>query len=218
MNTAPVNGQRRTGVALGLKRLIDLLTSVTLLMLFAPLMLLVALLVAWRLGRPVLFRQVRPGRFGQPFTVIKFRSMRDANDATGRPLPDAERLTPFGRWLRRSSLDELPQLWCVLRGDMSLIGPRPLLTKYLPLYSPEQAKRHLMRPGITGWAQVHGRNDVTWPEKLARDSWYVDHWSLWLDARIVLMTLLTVLTRRGVEKPGHATTEEFTGQSGPGQP
>lgn len=201
-----------------LKRCLDLAAAILLMVALSPVILLIALLIRWRLGSPVLFRQVRPGLHGLPFTVMKFRSMREAFTSDGRPLPDAERLTALGRFLRRSSLDELPQLWCVLRGDMSLVGPRPLLMKYLPLYSADQARRHLMRPGITGWAQVHGRNAVSWPEKFALDTWYIDHWSLWLDFRILILTVLAVLSRRGVEKPGFATTEEFTGQTGPGQP
>ncbi len=205
-------------LAMGCKRGGDVLAALSLLLLLSPLLLLVALLVRMRLGHPVLFRQVRPGLHGRPFTVLKFRSMREAFTADGRPLPDSERLTRLGRFLRRSSLDELPQLWCVLRGDMSLVGPRPLLMKYLPLYSPAQARRHLMRPGITGWAQVHGRNAVTWNEKFVLDTWYIDHWNLWLDLRILVLTVLAVLTRRGVEKPGFATTEEFTGQAEPAPP
>ena len=150
------------------------------------------------MGRPVLFRQVRPGYRARPFTLMKFRTMREARDSLGRPLPDSDRLMKFGRFLRRTSLDELPQLWNVLRGEMSLVGPRPLLMEYLPLYSPEQARRHLVRPGITGWAQVNGRNVIGWDEKFRYDVWYVDHWSLWLDLKVLLRTVRHVLRRGNI--------------------
>lgn len=174
------------------------------------------LYVAWRvsqqMGSPVLFRQCRPGRFGRPFYMIKFRTMRDATDAAGRPLPDGERLTAFGRFLRSSSLDELPELWNVLKGDMSLVGPRPLLMEYLPLYSAEQARRHEVRPGVTGWAQVNGRNALTWEEKFRLDVWYVDNRSLWLDLRIIAMTVKKVIRRDGISAAGEATMPKFTGK------
>ena len=180
-----------------------------------PLQAVLAVLVRSRLGSPVLFRQERPGLDGETFTLLKFRTMTDERDPAGHLLPDAQRLTRFGRFLRSSSLDELPELWNVVRGDMSLVGPRPLLVQYLPLYSPEQARRHLVRPGITGWAQVNGRNSTDWPEKLAMDTWYVDHVSLSLDVRIVLRTVGAVFSRQGISAEGHATAPVFTG--GPGE-
>jgi len=194
-----------------LKRLFDLLVATTALLLLAPLLLVLAWLVRRRIGAPVLFRQLRPGLHGRPFELLKFRSMREALDERGRPLPDAERLTPFGRFLRASSLDELPELWNVLRGDMSLVGPRPLLMEYLPLYTPEQARRHAVRPGITGWAQVNGRNALSWEEKFRLDVWYVDHRSFRLDLRILLLTLKRVLAREGINAEGEATMARFTG-------
>lgn len=194
-----------------LKRLFDLLVATTALLLLAPLLLVLAWLVRRRIGAPVLFRQLRPGLHGRPFELLKLRSMREALDERGRPLPDAERLTPFGRLLRASSLDELPELWNVLRGDMSLVGPRPLLMEYLPLYTPEQARRHAVRPGITGWAQVNGRNALSWEEKFRLDVWYVDHRSFRLDLRILLLTLKRVLAREGINAEGEATMARFTG-------
>lgn len=194
-----------------MKRAFDLLLTVPALVVLAPVILVVALLVRARLGSPVLFRQPRPGLGGMPFTMIKFRTMRDAFDTHGRLLPDAERLTDFGRFLRATSLDELPGLWNVVRGDMSLVGPRPLLMAYLPLYSPEQARRHDVRPGITGWAQVNGRNAISWPEKFALDVWYVDNRSLWLDIRILALTVRKVFRREGISAAGDATMPAFTG-------
>ncbi len=194
------------------KRLTDIAVSAAALVLLSPLLLLLAWQIRRRLGAPVLFRQIRPGRNGRPFAMYKFRSMRDAFDENGRPLPDAERLTPFGRRLRASSLDELPELWNVLKGDMSLVGPRPLLTEYLPLYSPEQARRHLMRPGITGWAQVNGRNTLSWPQKFRLDVWYIDHFSYWLDLKILLLTVKKVWQRDGISAEGNATMPPFTGK------
>lgn len=194
-----------------MKRVFDLALTVPALLLLAPLILVVALLVRVKLGRPVLFRQVRPGLGGQPFTMAKFRTMLDAAGPDGQPLPDAERLTAFGRFLRSTSLDELPGLWNVVRGDMSLVGPRPLLMSYLPLYSAEQARRHAVRPGITGWAQVNGRNALSWPEKFALDIWYVDNQSLWLDIRILALTVLKVFRRDGISAEGEATMPAFTG-------
>jgi lipopolysaccharide/colanic/teichoic acid biosynthesis glycosyltransferase len=196
----------------GLKRAADILASTfALAALSAPIALL-ALVVRVRLGSPVLFRQQRPGLDGKPFGMVKFRTMTDARGPDGALLPDDQRLTAFGRRLRALSLDELPELWNVLRGDMSLVGPRPLLMKYLPLYSPEQARRHEVRPGITGWAQVHGRNGVDWPQRLALDTWYVDHWTHGLDALILLRTLATVVRREGISAVGVETMTEFTGQ------
>lgn len=193
------------------KRLFDLI-AVGVGMIFAlPVMGVVALLVRLKLGRPVLFRQQRPGLNGEIFTLCKFRTMRDAVDREGKALPDAERLTPFGRKLRSTSLDELPELFSVLNGEMSLVGPRPLLVRYLGRYSPEQMRRHEMRPGITGWAQVNGRNALSWEEKFALDVWYVDHWSLWLDLRILWRTVWNVVRREGISGGGEATMREFMG-------
>src|SRR5690554_5700011 len=194
-----------------LKRILDILVSLTALLLLSPVIAVTAILVAWKLGRPVLFRQIRPGLNGKPFTLVKFRSMRDDVDAAGNKLADSERLTGFGRLLRASSLDELPELWNVLKGDMSLVGPRPLITAYLERYTPEQARRHEVRPGITGWAQVNGRNAVSWNDRFAMDVWYVDNHNLWLDARIILLTFLAVIKRDGVSAEGHATMPEFMG-------
>ena len=182
-------------------------------MLLAPIILSVAAFVALFLGRPVLFRQLRPGRHGVPFSIVKFRTMRDASDALGQALPDAFRLTRFGRFLRATSLDELPGLWNVLTGDMSLVGPRPLLVEYLPLYSPEQRRRHDVRPGMTGWAQVNGRNALSWEEKFALDVWYVDNRSLWLDIKILGLTVRKVLVREGISAAGEATMPRFTGSA-----
>lgn len=193
------------------KRLFDLI-AVGVGMIFAlPVMGVVALLVRLKLGRPVLFRQQRPGLNGEIFTLCKFRTMRDAVDREGKALPDAERLTPFGRKLRSTSLDELPELFSVLSGEMSLVGPRPLLVRYLGRYSPEQMRRHEMRPGITGWAQVNGRNALSWEEKFALDVWYVDHWSFWLDLRILWRTVWNVVWREGISGGGEATMREFMG-------
>ena len=200
--------QARVGA---LKRLFDLVIASFALLLLFPVLLLVAWLVHRRLGSPVLFRQVRPGLHGKPFEMVKFRTMRDAFDTEGNALPDAERLTPFGRFLRSTSLDELPELWNVIKGDMSLVGPRPLLMEYLPLYSKEQARRHEVRPGITGWAQVYGRNAVSWPENFALDIWYVDNRSLLLDIRILLLTIKKVFVREGISAEGQATASRFTG-------
>lgn len=195
------------------KRLLDLLIAGIALAILSPLLAVVALLVRARLGSPMLFRQQRPGLHGRPFTLIKFRTMRDARDQQGKSLADEQRLTRFGRWLRATSIDELPELWNVLRGDMSLVGPRPLLMHYLPLYSTEQARRHDVRPGITGWAQVNGRNAISWEEKFALDVWYVDHWSLWLDLRILGRSLLALVRPHGISAEGSATMPEFTGSN-----
>jgi len=193
------------------KRAFDLILSVPAAVLLLPVALVVALMIRTRLGSPVLFGQVRPGKDGKPFRMIKFRTMTDARDSEGRLLPDAQRMTPFGQFLRSSSLDELPELWNVLRGEMSLVGPRPLLVEYLPLYSPAQARRHEVRPGVTGWAQVNGRNALSWEEKFAADVWYVDNRSLWLDLRILALTVLAVLGRKGISAAGEATMPPFTG-------
>lgn len=193
------------------KRLLDVTLASAALLLLLPFIGLLALLVRSRLGAPVLFRQRRPGLNGRIFTIYKFRTMTDARDGQGQLLPDAERLTPFGRFLRSSSLDELPELWNVLRGDMSLVGPRPLLIQYLPRYTPEQARRHEVRPGITGWAQINGRNALSWEQKFSLDVWYVDHLSLWLDAKVIALTVWKIVRREGISQPGQATMEEFQG-------
>ena len=197
------------------KRALDVVGAGTALVLAAPVMAVTAVAVAAELGRPVLFRQVRPGQHGEPFAMFKFRTMRDATDQRGRPLPDAERLTPLGQFLRAASLDELPELWNVLRGEMSLVGPRPLLMQYLPLYSRDQARRHDVKPGITGWAQIHGRNSLSWDEKFALDVWYVDHASVWLDLRILVRTVRAVLQKDGISHAGDATMPAFTGSRSP---
>lgn len=193
------------------KRAFDRIAAGAAGMLLLPLAALLALLVRLRLGSPVLFRHVRPGQGGEPFTLYKLRTMRDLFDEAGEPLPDEVRLTRFGRFLRETSLDELPELWNVLRGDMSLVGPRPLLMEYLPRYTRRQARRHEVRPGITGWAQVHGRNAIAWEEKLERDAWYVDHVSFRLDLRILARTVVSVLRREGISSEGHPTAPKFQG-------
>jgi len=199
-----------TGVPIR-KRLLDLLITIPGIILISPLLGLVALLVWLRFGAPVLFRQVRPGYRGEPFTIYKFRTMTNSYDKKGELLPDSKRLTRLGQFLRSLSLDELPELINVLRGEMSLVGPRPLLMQYLDLYSQEQARRHDVLPGITGWAQVNGRNVLTWEDKFRFDVWYVDNWSFGLDIKILLRTPLRVLQRKGISQPGHATAEEFMG-------
>jgi lipopolysaccharide/colanic/teichoic acid biosynthesis glycosyltransferase len=192
-----------------MKRIFDIAVSSILLVALAPVMALVASMIATRLGRPVLFRQVRPGLHAQPFTLLKFRTMRNTTSADGSLLLDADRLTPLGIFLRNMSLDELPQLWNVLRGDMSLVGPRPLLVEYLPYYTAEQTRRYEVRPGMTGWAQVNGRNAVSWQQRLALDVWYVDHHSLLLDAKILWLTLIRVIRRSDINAGGHATMPRF---------
>lgn len=202
---------RQRGVPRAVKVLSDRLVALVLLTLASPLLALVAVLIRLRLGSPVLFRQLRPGLHGRPFLLVKFRTMRDATGPDGRALPDGERLTAFGRLLRATSLDELPQLWNVLRGQLSLVGPRPLLMQYLERYSSRQLRRHDVLPGITGWAQVNGRNAISWEEKLDLDVWYVENWSLLLDARILVRTIVSVLRREGISGRGHATMPEFMG-------
>ena len=196
-----------------LKRVLDASAAAVGLVLLSPVLLLVALAIRLQMGRPVLFGQVRPGWREEPFTLLKFRTMADVRDNAGKLLPDRERLTPLGEFLRRWSLDELPQLWNVLRGDLSLVGPRPLLMEYLPRYSAFERRRHEVKPGITGWAQVHGRNAVTWDRKFALDVWYRDHWSLALDFRILALTIMALFRREGISQPGHATMAEFMGSS-----
>lgn len=196
-----------------IKRIIDILAAFSALIILSPVYVIVAFKVAKNLGKPVLFSQERPGFNGQIFTMKKFRSMRDAQDKNGNILPDQERLTPFGIKLRNSSLDELPGLLSVLKGDMSLVGPRPLLVEYLPLYSEVQAKRHDVKPGITGWAQVNGRNAISWQEKFELDVWYVDNQSLWLDIKIIYLTIKKVFSQADINAEGEATMSKFTGQS-----
>jgi lipopolysaccharide/colanic/teichoic acid biosynthesis glycosyltransferase len=197
------------------KRVFDVVASALALMVFSPLLLAAALLVRIGLGAPTLFRQPRSGLHGRPFVLLKFRTMAYSRDSADVLLPDAVRLPPLGRWLRATSLDELPELFNVLRGDMSLVGPRPLLMEYLPLYTPEQARRHAVRPGMTGWAQVKGRNAISWERRLALDVWYVDHRSFALDLKILMMTLWQVLCRRGIHASGEATMPRFTGRPAP---
>ena len=194
-----------------LKRIFDATAALAGLILLSPLLLLLAACIRTKLGSPVLFGQIRPGKDGKPFRMIKFRSMTDARDADGKLLPDAERLQPFGHFLRAASLDELPELWNVLKGDMSLVGPRPLLMDYLALYSPEQYRRHKVRPGITGWAQVNGRNAISWEQKFSYDVWYVDNQSFPLDLRILWLTVKKVLIRDGISADGNATMPTFRG-------
>jgi lipopolysaccharide/colanic/teichoic acid biosynthesis glycosyltransferase len=193
------------------KRIFDLIAASLALIVLSPVLLLLAILVRLAIGGPVLFFQQRPGYKAKPFSIVKFRTMTEARDGRGNPLPDASRMTGFGRFMRRLSLDELPELYNILRGDMSVVGPRPLLMEYLPLYSPEQMRRHDLHPGLTGWAQVNGRNALDWPSRFKLDVWYVDHWSFWLDIKIILMTVWKVLKREGITQPGSATTEYFTG-------
>jgi len=199
------------------KRIFDIVASGAALIALLPLLLAVAVLVRLLLGSPVLFRQERPGLHGQTFQLVKFRTMTDAADAGGRPLPDADRLTRFGRFLRSTSLDELPELWNVLTGDMSLVGPRPLLTEYLPLFSARQARRHEVKPGLTGWAQVNGRNALTWEDRLEMDVWYVENRSWLLDLKIIWKTIRIVLLREGINQQGSATMERFRGNTETGQ-
>ena len=191
------------------KRFFDLILTIPALIILSPVLALLALLIRLKLGSLILFRQQRPGQHGKPFTLFKFRTMTDARDQKGNLLPDAKRLTGFGQFLRRISLDELPEFFNVLEGDMSLVGPRPLLMQYLGRYSPEQARRHEVKPGITGWAQVNGRNALTWEQKFEHDVWYVDNWSIWLDIKIILITAWIILRREGINQPGQPTMEEF---------
>ena len=196
-----------------MKRLFDILLAALALVVLGLPMLVLAGMVRSRLGSPVLFQQVRPGRYGRPFQMVKFRTMRDAIDADGNPLPDSERMTPFGSLLRSSSLDELPELWNVLKGEMSLVGPRPLLMEYLPLYTVAQARRHQVRPGVTGWAQINGRNAISWEDKFELDVWYVDNQSFWLDLKILLLTVKKVFVREGISGVGKVTMSKFSGSS-----
>lgn len=196
-----------------IKRLFDIIASTLALILLSPVIAITAYFIHKKLGSPVLFRQVRPGLKGKPFEMIKFRTMKDAVDKHGQSLPDSERLTPFGMKLRSTSLDELPGLWNVLKGDMSLVGPRPLLMQYLPLYNQEQNRRHDVRPGVTGWAQINGRNAIGWNEKFKFDVWYVDNQSLWLDIKILLLTIKKVFIKEGISANDHVTIEPFKGNT-----
>ena len=196
---------------MNIKRLFDVCASGTGLFLLAPFLVIIASLVKVKIGSPILFRQVRPGLHGRPFIIYKFRTMTNKRDGNGNLLPDSERLTRLGRFLRKTSMDELPEFFNVIMGDMSIVGPRPLLMQYLDRYTPEQARRHEVRPGITGWAQINGRNAITWEDKFKLDVWYVDNWSVWLDVKIVLMTIKKVLFREGISQEGHATMEYFMG-------
>jgi sugar transferase EpsL len=199
------------------KRAFDLLLTVPALLVLFPFLFILGMLVRWKLGAPILFKQQRPGLHGQPFFVYKFRTMRVLHGPEGELLPDEERMTAFGRFLRSFSLDELPELWNVLRGEMSLVGPRPLLMQYLARYTPVQARRHEVLPGITGWAQVHGRNILDWEEKFELDVWYVNNWSIWLDIKILLLTIWKTFRREGINRPGHTTAPEFMGSEGRNQ-
>lgn len=194
-----------------MKRFIDILISIFLLFVFSPVLFISIILVKWKIGAPVIYKQNRPGLKGKVFCLYKLRTMTNQRNCKGELLSDHLRMTKLGRWLRRYSIDEIPQLINVIKGDMSLVGPRPLLVEYLPLYTEEQSRRHDVRPGITGWAQVNGRNSITWEEKLRLDVWYVDHQSFWLDIRIVLLTILKVLKTEGISQDGHETTEKFRG-------
>jgi lipopolysaccharide/colanic/teichoic acid biosynthesis glycosyltransferase len=194
-----------------LKRLMDIIGSAVGLIAFSPVLLLLGICIRRQMGAPVLFRQTRPGKDGKPFEMLKLRTMRDAIELDGQPLPDAERLTPLGQRLRSSSLDELPELWNVLKGEMSLVGPRPLLMEYLPLYTPEQARRHEVRPGVTGWAQINGRNAISWEEKFALDVWYVNNRTFWLDLSIVWLTIKKVLAGNDINAEGEAPMPKFVG-------
>ncbi len=208
-------------MGLAVKRFVDICAALTGFIVLSPLLLTMSILIFLLMGRPVFFRQERPGLHGRIFRLVKFRTMTNATDDAGRLLPDSDRLTRLGRFLRRTSMDELPQLWNVLRGELSLVGPRPLLVHYLKLYNPAQMRRHLVKPGITGWAQVNGRNDITWEEKFLLDVWYVDNWSLLLDLRILAMTVVKVVKGEGVSQTGHATAEPFKGTPdtlGPARP
>jgi len=195
------------------KRLLDLIGSFFGLILLSPLLILLAIVIYFKLGRPVFYKQERPGLYGHPFILYKFRSMTQEVDKEGQPLSDEERLMPFGKFLRRWSLDEFPELWNVFRGDMSLVGPRPLLMEYLPRYSADQRRRHDVKPGLTGWAQINGRNAVTWDDRFRLDLWYVDHRSFWMDIKILVRTLFHFLKREGITEGGHATMPKFLGST-----
>ena len=192
-----------------IKSLVDRIVAAIVLIILSPLLMIIAVAIYFQMGKPILFAQDRPGKKGRVFKFYKFRTMTDERDAQGELLPDGDRLTGFGQWLRKTSLDELPQLWNVIKGDMSMVGPRPLLVRYLDRYTPEQARRHEVLPGITGWAQVNGRNAISWEEKFNYDIWYIDNWNLGLDLKILFLTVAKVLQRQGISQPGRATMEEF---------
>lgn len=212
MNAKLVPANRFTQYSKLIKSIMDRLVAAIALLLFSPILLFVAIAIYFRMGSPVVFTQPRPGKDSKIFKFYKFRTMTDERDSKGKLLPDEKRLTPFGQFLRKTSLDELPQLWNVLKGDMSFVGPRPLIVEYLDRYSPEQARRHEVKPGITGWVQVNGRNNRSWEEKFKLDVWYVDNWSLWLDLKILFLTVFKVLQQDGISQEGYATSEEFKGQ------
>jgi lipopolysaccharide/colanic/teichoic acid biosynthesis glycosyltransferase len=204
--------ERETMRSKFIKRLIDISGACIGLILFAPMIFIIGILIRFTMGSPVIFSQVRPGLHGRPFKMYKFRTMNEARDREGNLLPDEQRLTALGNFLRSTSLDELPELWNVLKGEMSLVGPRPLLMEYLDLYTPEQARRHEVKPGVTGWAQINGRNSLSWEEKFKMDVWYVDHWNILLDFKIIFMTFLKVVKRDGISAQGHATMPKFMGR------
>ena len=208
------NDKIRNMKTLKLKRLIDIVGSLIGLALSSPLIIVISIIIYFTMGRPIFFKQVRPGLKGKPFVIYKFRTMLDLRDEKGNLLPDEKRLTTIGKFLRSTTLDELPEFWNVLKGDMSLVGPRPLLMEYLDRYTPEQARRHNVKPGMTGWAQVNGRNAISWEEKFKLDVWYVDNWNIFLDLKIILLTILKVLRREGISAEGHATMPEFRGIKG----
>lgn len=211
MNTKVFISNLFTRCSRVVKLILDRCVAAIALLVLSPILLLMAIAINICMGSPILFSQTRPGKDGRIFTFYKFRTMTDARDPEGNLLPDEQRLTAFGKFLRKTSLDELPQLWNVLKGDMSFVGPRPLLTAYLDRYTPEQARRHEVKPGITGWTQVNGRNSLSWEEKFKYDVWYVNNWSLWLDLKILFLTVAKVLQQEGISQPGHATMEEFRG-------
>lgn len=212
MNAKVFSDNRFTGYSRLVKSMLDRLVAASALLFFSPMLLIIAIAIYLRMGSPVFFSQPRPGKDGRIFTFYKFRTMTGDRNSEGNLLPDEQRLTAFGQFLRKTSLDELPQLWNVFKGDMSFVGPRPLLVQYLELYNPEQARRHEVKPGITGWVQVNGRNTLSWEEKFQLDVWYVEHWSLWLDLKILFLTIIKVVLREGISQDGYATMPEFTGK------
>ena len=212
MSAKPFPASWVTGCSKLIKSILDKLVAAIALLFFSPILLTVAIAIYIRMGRPIFFTQPRPGKDSKIFSFYKFRTMTDERDVDGNLLPDAQRLTTVGQFLRKTSLDELPQLWNVLKGDMSLVGPRPLLVRYLNRYTPEQARRHQVKPGISGWVQVNGRNNRAWEEKFKLDVWYVDNWSLWLDLKILFLTVFKVLQQDGISQEGYTTSEEFQGQ------
>lgn len=212
MNAKVFSDNRFTGYSRLVKSMLDRLVAAIALLFFSPMLLIMAIAIYLRMGSPVFFSQPRPGKDGRIFTFYKFRTMTGERNSDDNLLPDEQRLTAFGQFLRKTSLDELPQLWNVFKGDMSFVGPRPLLVQYLELYNPEQARRHEVKPGITGWVQVNGRNALSWEEKFQLDVWYVEHWSLWLDLKILFLTIIKVVLREGISQEGYATMPKFTGK------